>query len=352
MVLNLNPRSHHPEFQALVKIQQAIASRLEHRIVLQRIADAARELTNSQRAVVFLLEGDELRIVAASGDNQAAPMTGYRMPVAGSLAGLALESGAPVQIANASLDPHVLADPRRRTLVERTGVQTLLIVPLVADNQAIGAISLSDKVEGTYNEADQHLLMLLASSAVIALENARLAGAFVAVYLNSSAINLSTILRRNWVLTLVFTLLAGGFLVMNVLSQDSSPRSKGAQLIIDVIWQGGVYGALDALLLSVVPVLVVWQSFQAQEQALSWTQKIALGVLALGASALVTAAYHWGYPEFRGKEVIKPVFGVAISTLAYLITGNPIASIGSHMMMHIAAVLHGPATTIQLPPHY
>jgi hypothetical protein len=179
-----------------------------------------------------------------------------------------------------------------------------------------------------------------------------LAGAFVTVYLRSSDVTLGDLLRKNWALTLVFTLLAGGFLVMNVLSQDSSLRSKGAQLIIDVIWQGGVYGALDALLLSVVPVLVVWQSFQAQDQSLSWTQKIALGVLALGASALVTAAYHWGYPEFRGKEVIKPVFGVAISTLAYLITGNPIASIGSHMMMHVAAVLHGPATTIQLPPHY
>jgi signal transduction histidine kinase len=160
--------------QFLLDIQQAITSHLDHQVVLQRIAAAARELTDSQRAVVFLLEGDELRIVAASGDDQAATMAGYRMPVAGSLIGLALESGEPVHIADASNNPHVLADPRRRALVERTGVQTLLIVPLLTDDQAIGAISLSDKVSGTYTEADQHLLMLLASSAAIALENARL----------------------------------------------------------------------------------------------------------------------------------------------------------------------------------
>lgn len=179
-----------------------------------------------------------------------------------------------------------------------------------------------------------------------------LAGALVAIYLRSSDIGLGTLLRKNWALTLVVTILAGGLLVSNVLAQESSPRAKGLRLIFDLIWQGGVYGMLDALLLSVVPVLVVWRIFQVQEQSLSWPQRIGLAVLALAASALVTASYHWGYPEFRSKEVMKPVLGVAINTLAYLITGNPMAAIGSHMAMHIAAVLHGPASTIQLPPHY
>lgn len=179
-----------------------------------------------------------------------------------------------------------------------------------------------------------------------------LAGAFVAIYLRSSDVDFGAMLRKNWALTLVVTVLAGGFLVFNVLSQDSSPHAKGAQLIVDLIWQGGVYGMLDALLLAVVPVLIVWQSTQADGQALTWTQKIGLGILAIAASAIVTAAYHWSYPEFRSKEVLKSVFGVAINTLAYLITGNPLAAIGSHMAMHIAAVLHGPASTIQLPPHY
>jgi hypothetical protein len=39
-------------------------------------------------------------------------------------------------------------------------------------------------------------------------------------------------------------------------------------------------------------------------------------------------------------------------SLSMLVTGNPIAAVGSHVAMHTAAVLHGPATTIQLPPHY
>jgi transcriptional regulator with GAF, ATPase, and Fis domain len=83
-------------FQTLLDIQQAITSHLDHQVVLQHIADKACHLTVSQRAVVFVLEGDELRIVAASGDEHAATMADYRMPVVGSLVAPAIESGEPV----------------------------------------------------------------------------------------------------------------------------------------------------------------------------------------------------------------------------------------------------------------
>jgi hypothetical protein len=39
-------------------------------------------------------------------------------------------------------------------------------------------------------------------------------------------------------------------------------------------------------------------------------------------------------------------------SLGMVVTGNPIAAVGSHVVMHTAAVLYGPATTAQLPPHY
>jgi hypothetical protein len=39
-------------------------------------------------------------------------------------------------------------------------------------------------------------------------------------------------------------------------------------------------------------------------------------------------------------------------TLAFLLSGNPLGALISHPAMHVAAVLRGPETTIQLPPHY
>jgi hypothetical protein len=67
---------------------------------------------------------------------------------------------------------------------------------------------------------------------------------------------------------------------------------------------------------------------------------------------LVTAAYHFGFPEYRGGGMVGPVIGNTTMTLGYLLTNNPLAAIFSHIAMHVAAVLHGPASVIQLPPHY
>jgi hypothetical protein len=39
-------------------------------------------------------------------------------------------------------------------------------------------------------------------------------------------------------------------------------------------------------------------------------------------------------------------------SLGYLLTNNPITAVFSHIAMHVAGVLHGPATVAQLPPHY
>ena len=76
------------------------------------------------------------------------------------------------------------------------------------------------------------------------------------------------------------------------------------------------------------------------------------GSLALTGSLAVTITYHLGYPEFQGWAVISPVIGNGILAIGYLLTNSPIAPVGAHVMMHIAAVLYGPATTVLLPPHY
>ena len=102
-----------------------------------------------------------------------------------------------------------------------------------------------------------------------------------------------------------------------------------------------------------LPVLATWQAFSA----LGWTNslpgKIAVGAIALAASLLVTIAYHFGYPEYRvSGGVMGPSIGNGVMSLGYILSNNPIAAVFSHIAMHIAGVLHGPATVMQLPPHY
>lgn len=179
-----------------------------------------------------------------------------------------------------------------------------------------------------------------------------LAGVFLYAYLRWSNVDLMFHFRQHWLWGVVGALLAGAFVVKNVLSQPPYPRPAGAELLFDLVWLGAVYGTVDALLLSVMPILATWQAFSGLGWTGSWPGKLAAGGLALAASLLVTVFYHLGYPEFRGSEVVAPVIGNGSLSLAYLLTTNPISAVAGHIAMHSAAVLHGLETTVQLPPHY
>jgi hypothetical protein len=179
-----------------------------------------------------------------------------------------------------------------------------------------------------------------------------LAGLFLYAYVRWSGLSIGNLFRHNWYWGLIGAVLLAAFTVKNILSQPSSPRSEGFTLVFDLLWSGVMYGLVDALLLSILPVLATWQAFTLLNWTDSWYGKILVGVIAVVASLLVTAAYHLGYPEYRGGGLFGPVIGNTAMTLGYLITNNPLAAILSHIAMHIAAVLHGPASVMQLPPHY
>lgn len=161
----------------------------------------------------------------------------------------------------------------------------------------------------------------------------------------------ATQLRRRWPAGVIGGVLIGAILAQSVLGQPASPAPAGSGLVRALVWEGVVYGVVDALLLSVVPVLAVYglrPAGELRKPGGRWRW----GVLALTASAGITAAYHLGFAEFRGPSVIQPVIGNVLITAGYLLTGNPLAPVVGHVIMHGAAVLHGSATTVQLPPHY
>lgn len=166
-----------------------------------------------------------------------------------------------------------------------------------------------------------------------------------------SEIDIGTLFAENWIAGVFAGLVVGLFLVRNVRSQPASRPSAGGELVLDLAWLGLVYGLIDALFLNVMPVLAVGVAFAEIGWSASIPGRIAIGVLALAASLLVTLTYHLGYPEFRNRKVGLVLIGNALITLAYLLSTNPLGALISHTMMHLAAVIQGPETTIQLPPH-
>jgi len=170
-------------------------------------------------------------------------------------------------------------------------------------------------------------------------------------YAHRTGVGLGTQLRRRWVGGLVVGGVVGALLVRSVLSQPASDAPGGLALAGSLAWLGVAYGAADALLLTVVPVLALYGA-RPPETLRHPGPRLGWALVALAGSMAVTAAYHLGFAEFRGATLAGPLVGNALVTLAYLASGSLLAPLLAHVLMHGAAVLHGIATTFQLPPHY
>lgn len=83
---------------------------------------------------------------------------------------------------------------------------------------------------------------------------------FFAVYIAKTAIRPLVQLRRRWLAGLVVGLVGGAALAYGVQGQVPSSQPVGTALVGALVWLGLVYGAMDALLLTVVPVLSVYGS--------------------------------------------------------------------------------------------
>ena len=173
---------------------------------------------------------------------------------------------------------------------------------------------------------------------------------FLVVYFRKQPISLKELLGP-WRMGIIAAAVATLFLIWKVQQYSPSTVAEGVQLALTLIWVGAIYGAIDGLLLNVLPVLIVYRAWPV-EVNLSRQKLIFRGLLALTASIVVTVAYHLGYTEFHGVSIFWVIIGNSIITSTYLLTGSPLSAIVTHVIMHIAAVLHGMETVLMLPPHY
>ena len=161
-------RQRADEAQTILAVQKAITSELDINDVLQMIADEARRLTSTEQGAVYLLEGDELVIAVVSGVVRP-EMVGYRLPVKGSIAGLAIQTGKPYLISDSHKDERVYGD-----IIRQVGARSFVIVPLMSHASPIGTITVANKDSRPLGAEDERILKMLSSGAVVALENARL----------------------------------------------------------------------------------------------------------------------------------------------------------------------------------
>jgi GAF domain-containing protein len=140
--------------------------------VLDRIAETAQKLCQSEHVFIFRLECGRYHL-AASKDVSAEqvkwlsenPIT----PDRGAITGRTALERRPVQVADVLADPEYVLDR-----AGHKGFRTVLGVPLLRDDIAIGVIALSRSVVKPFTDKQIELVSTFADQAVIAIENVRL----------------------------------------------------------------------------------------------------------------------------------------------------------------------------------
>lgn len=155
------------ELEALYQVSREISSRLDVRHVLHSVAEKARQLLGAEVAFLCLVDegGEQLVLQAADGPAEAAIRRSARLqePLpARVLAGdRALPGGAPDCPGSCS----ILASQFRASH---------LAAPLRMGDRVSGALCVGSSKAGVFSPEAESLLTRLASSAAVALENARL----------------------------------------------------------------------------------------------------------------------------------------------------------------------------------
>jgi hypothetical protein len=169
-----------------------------------------------------------------------------------------------------------------------------------------------------------------------------------AAYARATALDIRATVRRRWKLGVALGLVVGFALVRNVLEGGSSPHPHDGYFAFELIWRGAIYGAVDVLLLTVLPCLVVYRALGGRLG--TWRRRLAYFGASLVLVVTITAAYHLGFAQYRHDGIRQPETGNALISVPMLLSTNPIGSIADHVAMHVSAVAHDYNTEVRLPP--
>jgi GAF domain-containing protein len=142
--------------------------------VLDTVAARAAKICEASDARVFLAEGAVLRLVAGFGDVPLSMVVGDSVPLDRSTA----SAHAVVDRCTVHVED-MLGEPARkyglgREAAEKAGWRTILAVPLMREQRALGALVLRRVEARPFAEKHVALLKTFASQAAIAIENVRL----------------------------------------------------------------------------------------------------------------------------------------------------------------------------------
>jgi two-component system, NarL family, sensor histidine kinase DevS len=158
--------------RALVEAGVALTSELSLDALLQRLVEAAAELTGARYAALGVIDGSgsELERFLTTGMDAETHAAIGELPRGRGILGVLITEDAPLRLHDLGEDPRSVGFPPNHP-----PMGTFLGVPIHLRGVAYGNLYLTEKAGNEdFTEEDQELVGLLASQAAVAIENARL----------------------------------------------------------------------------------------------------------------------------------------------------------------------------------
>jgi hypothetical protein len=173
--------------------------------------------------------------------------------------------------------------------------------------------------------------------------------ALVATYVRVEQVDVGAIFRGRWRWSLGLGVVLAALLVFNVFNtEDATARPHGAYFLFELLWRGVGYGLVDTLLLTIFPCFVAFKLLHGRVEGLKG--KLRFTALTLPLVLVITASYHWGYPQYREDGLSRPETGNVLISIPTFATANPVGSVAAHVSQHVAAVTHAYESRIFNPP--
>ncbi|HEU5188897.1 MAG TPA: GAF domain-containing protein [Methylomirabilota bacterium] len=164
------------ELEALGEVSRAISSTLDLEVVLSTIVARANQLAETDGGAMYEYDAATraFRLWATDRfpDEFVAALRATTLVYGEGAVGRAAATRAPVQVPDVR-DTQVY-ESRIRDVLVRSGYRSLLAVPLISEDQVVGALVVNRRVAGEFPPRIVELLSTFATQSALAIQNARL----------------------------------------------------------------------------------------------------------------------------------------------------------------------------------
>jgi formate hydrogenlyase transcriptional activator len=158
--------------RVLLEVNNAVVSKLDLRALLNAISASLRRVIHHEYASLALYEEDKnmMRVLALDfPQGKGLIHEEMLVPLDGSIAGSAFRSRRPVVLDHAAMEGF---DSPTSRLMRDEGVRSVVSMPLITHDRALGTLSLASLRDAAFQQGDVDLLVQVAGQVAIAVENA------------------------------------------------------------------------------------------------------------------------------------------------------------------------------------